>query len=107
MIKRLKREPDKIVEIPAELVEHWLKAKEMAKGAKAVKDAAQIEMLNALGDAEAGQWGTGELLTFLEQTKKGIDLTRLRVERPEIAAEYLKPSTFRVPRIKKPKKSKF
>ncbi len=107
MIKRLKREPDKIVEIPAELVTHWLNAKEMLKGAEATKEAAQTEMLNALGDGEAGQWGTGEMITFLEQTRNGIDLKRLRVEKPDIASEYLKQSTSRVARLKKPKKAKY
>ncbi len=103
MIKRLKREPDKIVEIPAELVTHWLNAKEMEKGAKATKEAAQTQLLNALGDSEAGSCELG-LLTFLEQSRKGVDLKRLRVERPEIAAEYMTESTFRVARLKKPKK---
>jgi len=106
LLKRLKREPDKVAEIPTELVQHWLNAKEMLKKAEEVKVSVEEEMLAAMGDAEGGACDLG-LLTYLKQTRVGIDLKRLREEKPEVAEDYKKPTTFRVLRLKKPKKSKF
>ena len=106
-IKRMKREPEKTVDIDPVLVDHWVKAKESLKLAENIKDSAEEQMLAALGMAEAGNLGDGRLLTYFEQCTKRIDSKRLKDELPEIAAQYLKESKFRVPRIKEPKKQKF
>lgn len=105
IIQRMHREPDKTVDIDSTLVENWDKAKESRKLAEAIEEDAKEEMLAALGDAEAGRCAQG-ILTFLEQSRRYIDAKRLRDDKPDIAKEYEKLSTFRVPRIKKPKPAK-
>lgn len=105
IIKRMKREPEKVVDIDSVLIEHWQKAVQSRKAAEEIEAAAKEQMLVALGDAEAGRCELG-LLTYLQQTTKRIDSKRLKDEKPEIAKEYTTVSIFRVPRLKKPKPSK-
>jgi len=104
--KRMKREPEKVVDIETLIVENWLSAKSTLKIAGEIADKTEAEMLAALGDAEAGRCELG-LVTYYEQEQKRIDSRRLKEEKPEIAAEYLKILRFRVARLKKPKKPKY
>jgi putative phage-type endonuclease len=106
-IKRLKRVPDKIIDLDAELVKALEDAKGKVKWAEQIKDDAYAAVITALGDAEAGRFemdGEQKMLTFFEQVQKRIDSKRLKEEKPDIAAEYVKESRFRVARIKKLKK---
>jgi putative phage-type endonuclease len=103
--KRMKRLPGKIVEIETQIVQNWLNAKDNLKYANLMKEGAESEMLAALGEAEAGKCDLG-LVTYFEQQQRRIDSQRLKEEKPEIAAEYLKVSKFRVARFKKPKPPK-
>ena len=106
-IKRIKRIPEKVVEIDEKLIKEWEDAKGKVKWAKAVLEDAQAEMLTALGDAEAGQFtraGKPMLLTYFEQCRRYIDSKRLREEQSEIAAKYSKVSSCRIARLKKIKR---
>ena len=101
--KRIKREPNKIVEIDPVLVETWLDAKDKKKWSEAILEDSVGAIFKALGDAEAGTCTLG-MVTYFMQSQKRIDSTRLKEERPDIANEYTKESKFRVLRLKKPKK---
>jgi len=103
--KRMKRELEKVVEIDNQIVQNWLNAKENLKHAELMKDGAEAEILAALGDAEAGKCDLG-MVTYFEQQQRRIDSQRLKDEKPDIAAEYLKVSKFRVARLKKPEPPK-
>ena len=106
MAKRMKRIPKKTVKIEPVLVVNWQNAKESLKLAKEIKESAEAEMLAALGDAEGGECNLG-LLTYLEQSKRYVTASELRDAYPEIYKQLEKVTTFRVPRLKKPKKPKF
>ena len=104
--KKIKREPNKIVEIDSALVETWLENKDKVKWATAILEDSIGAIFKALGDAEAGTCTLG-MVTYFMQSQKRIDSTRLIEEKPEIAKEYTKESKFRVLRLKKAKKEKF
>jgi len=87
VLKRMRREPNKIVEVYDQLLlDDWLNAKSGAKSAKEVCEWAEAQLLTTLGDAEAAIFPNGEAVTYYEQTR---------------AAHHVKESTFRVPRHKK------
>ena len=105
-IKRIKRVPEKIVDLDAKLVKDYLDGKDKVKWAEAILEDAKSAMLTALGDAEAGTFaldGKSMMLTYFEQCSSLIDVERLRKELPEIAANYTKISKCRVARLKKVK----
>jgi len=106
-IKRIKRVPNKTVELDAKLVKEYEDAKGKVKWAEAVLEDARSAMLTALGDAEAGTFaldGKPMMLTYFEQCSRLIDVERLRKELPEIAAKYTKISKCRDTRLKKVKR---
>ena len=107
VIKRMRREPEKIVDIPEAAVINYLNAVEAEKQTKEIKELAKTEMLTHLGNAEAGRYGNeGMMITYFESIRHLIDGERLKMERPEIAAEFEKLSPSRTVRVKKPKKEK-
>jgi len=85
IIKRTIREPNKIVNVPVELLWDYQDANELRKNAQKLEDICKRELLAALGDAEVGQTEAGSV-KYMEQTKK---------------ESITKASTFRVMRIKK------
>lgn len=86
VLKKLRRDPGRTVEIDPELVERWLEAKERAKEAQRSADELQAAVIAALGDAEAGELPDGRVVTYYEQFRKGY---------------WVDDTTFRVLRIKK------
>lgn len=84
IVKRIRRQPNKIIDVPATLVQGWLDAKEAAKAADDAKEAAQATLLAALGDAEGANSPLGAL-TYMEQKR---------------AAFEVKATSFRVLRLK-------
>lgn len=86
-IKKMRRTPETIVPLKVEKVKRWLELKAAKANIIKEHDAAQIEMLAELGDAEGGECELG-LLTYFSQTRK-----------EHIVAE----STFRVARFKEKK----
>lgn len=99
-IKRIRREPETTVALDQSLVDQWLLAKEACKLADAEKDAAEVAMLTALGQAEGGITPAG-MLTYFSQSRSTVDSKTLKVDHPEIYEQYLKTSTYRVARFKK------
>lgn len=104
--KRMKRKPKKTVKIDNALVVNWQTAKETLRMAKGIKEGAEAEMLAALGDAEGGECDLG-LIAYLEQSKSYITAKELKVANPELYAKLERVTTYRVARLKKPKKLKF
>ncbi len=107
VMKRIRREPKTIIDIPpdcAPLVTEWQEAKAAFKLAEKAKDEARSRVVNLLGTSEAGLLPNGDMVTYYSQSRRMIDSKRLTAEKPEIAAEYLKVTTYPVPRLKKAKK---
>lgn len=98
-VKRLYREPESSTDLPDEVVEAWLQAKEAEKAAVEARKEAEATMLAALGDAEAGLCSSYQI-TYLQQSRANLDTKRLKTEHPELYAEYAKESTYRVLRKK-------
>ncbi len=73
VLKRIKREPDKVLadgELAADLVERMQTEAAIATAAKNRSDQAKAAVIEALGDAEAAVVG-GQLVTYLETQRKG------------------------------------
>lgn len=104
-IKRIRREPATITELDQKLVDQWLTAKSDLKQIEAAKDAAELAMLTALGQAEGGLTPDG-ILTYLSQLRATVDGKTLKTEHPEIYEQYSKTSRFRVARWKRWNKTK-
>lgn len=106
--KRIVREPNSIATVPAELVEKWEAWKLAEREAEKAKEAAFVELLAQVGDAEAWEWGAedGTFYTYYAYVRELVDSKRLKAERPDVAAEYLKESVYRTAYRKSPKKGK-
>jgi putative phage-type endonuclease len=102
MIKRIIREPNSVVDVPDELVQKWLDAQQAKRDAEKMCDAAQAEVLTALGQAECGNCSFGQV-TYFEQSRSGIDAKALKDQLPEIAAQFANITKYRVARFKKAK----
>jgi putative phage-type endonuclease len=100
VVKRVRRIPEKTVDIADGLVKQWQAAREYRLEWEKKEEKAQAEMLAALGLAEAGKFSDG-LLTYFRQSRESLDVARLKAENPKIAAEYMKTTAYRVPRVKK------
>ncbi len=100
LIKRIRREPDLVTIVPDGLVQKWLDAQQAKKDAEKLCDAAQAELLAALGQAEAGDCSFGRV-TYLEQSRSSIDVKAIKEQMPDIAAKYTTSTTYRVLRFKK------
>ena len=85
-LRRIKRVPDKVVEVPLATVEMWEKAKAKALRAKRIADDLKAALLTRLGIAEAGSLADGRLLTYFKQNRAGYSV---------------KPSEYRVLRVRK------
>lgn len=68
-LKRIRRQPNKVVRIDDDLKERFDEAKSNAKIADETKEEIQRELLAALGDAEAGECAGG-MFTYYEQTNR-------------------------------------
>lgn len=84
VVKRIRREPNKTISIPKDLVAAWQIAAEAKKMAEEELEAAKLAVLACLGDAEAGNSQLG-LVTYLETNRKGYEV---------------KPTSFRTLRLK-------
>lgn len=84
LIKRIRREPETVVEIPDDIVRRWLETKEHKKILEKEYKSATEEMLGKLGQAEAGRCSLGRI-TYLKQHRSGY---------------VVEPTDFRIPRFK-------
>jgi putative phage-type endonuclease len=101
-IKRIRRVPNAVAEISAELVEEWdrLLAERLAleKDEKAAKEA----MLAALGDAEAGDYGDPlKWVTYFETSTSTLDQKQLAREYPDAYNACRRSGSYRTPRLVK------
>lgn len=104
LLARIRREPGSWTEIEDEsLVDAWETAKADAKAAEEKADAAKAMVIAALGPAEGATLLDGRQVTYLTQTRKGIDLPAIKLAHPDFVAKYETTSTFRVLRTKKAK----
>jgi putative phage-type endonuclease len=71
LCKRMKREPNKTVDIEPYLVKTWLEAKDLASQAKEKAEQAQTAVMAAMCDAECGNCDGLGMLTYFPITRKG------------------------------------
>lgn len=95
VLKRMRRVAGKTVTVPDDLARAFVETKEILKNIKAEATRAKIELLAAIGDAEAAEWAGGGF-SYFEQGRAGIDGDLLRTKYPEIAQEVATESRFRV-----------
>lgn len=87
VVKRVRREPNKTVDVDASLVNQWQLFAAAESEAKKGKEKCLAEILATIGDAEAAVCDLGKF-TYLEQSR---------------GSYTVEPTTFRVPRFKKNK----
>ena len=82
VIRRVRRVPEKITQMPGNVVEKWQEAKARLKVAKQEQEAAEALLLTYMGDAEAGDSDMGRV-TFYEQKRAGytVEASSFRVLR--------------------------
>lgn len=68
VLKRMKRVPSKIVDVPAALVFNWKTARKIRLDNEKVEATAEAALITAIGDAEAGNSDAG-VVTYLETTQ--------------------------------------
>lgn len=91
LIKRVRREPASIADVPDDLIADWLQANRARLDAEKLEETAQKRLLGALGNAEAGESPSGRFVTYFEQSRAGYTV---------------KPTSFRVLRAPKGKQPK-
>ncbi len=98
-LKEMDRVQEKEVEIDDHLMKRYLEAKEQSKDWGKLEKELKAEILSAMGDAEVGISESGRI-TYFEQSRSGLDQSRLKKEWPELYEKFEKTSTFRVFRSK-------
>lgn len=71
VLKRMRREPNKIVPVDAALVDAVIVARAMRKQADEESEAADAALIAALGDADAGTYGPGLRFTYHTTKRAG------------------------------------
>jgi putative phage-type endonuclease len=99
LVRRVRREPNKITAMDLHVVERWLAAKAAAKTADDEREQAEALLHVFMGDAEAGDCALGRV-SFKPQTAKRLDLDALRRELPDVAQRFTRESTHSVLRWK-------
>lgn len=110
ILKRIRREPDSWVDLPADaekLIFEYQQAGYQNKENDDLREELKGKIIAMLGEAEAGRLPDGRMVTFLEQNcPPRTDTKLLRAEHPELFERYVTCGTTRVLRIKEPKKAK-
>jgi predicted phage-related endonuclease len=101
MVKRVRREPKKIVPVDPILVANYLTQKASLEEAKKAEAESRRELLAALGDAEAGDAGTEGTFTYMRQTRRSLDSKALKAEHSDLVANYMRETSFPVLRFPK------
>jgi len=96
-LKKTKRNPITI-EIDLDLFERYQIARENLDCAEESEKQLKAEILAKMGDAEVGTAGCYRMC-YKTQSRKSVDMKRLKEEKPEVVAEYMKESTFNVARF--------
>ncbi len=74
ILKRMRREPTKIVPLAVELADRLVVARAACKQAEEEKEEAERSVLTALADAEGGDLGDGRLITYMTTTRKAYEV---------------------------------
>ena len=74
-VKRLKRQPKKMVNLDEQMVQALVKAREAATAAEKAKKTATARVLAALGDAEAGLTESSGAFTYYTEHRSGYSVT--------------------------------
>lgn len=90
--RMIRRETGKSCTIADELVEAWLRAKGEADEASYLESQAKANVLAAMGDAQIGVCGAGEVRVKSIDSRR-IDSDKLRLSYPDAARECTKVST--------------
>lgn len=102
--RRIIRTPNKVVDLKADLVTQYELANAEAKTAETLRDNAKAILIDALGDAEVGEYGDSEKrITFFAQSSNNIDAQALRQQHPDIAEQFTRRRSSRVLRVVKKK----
>ena len=100
VLSRVAREEGKVIALPTDLVREWREAE--AAAAKAEKVAteakARVRALLAQNGAEFGECDLGRVSDRM-QSRRGVDVDKLRTEHPAVYAAVEKASGFRVMRF--------
>lgn len=70
VLKRVRREPGKVIPLADDLVDRWIAAKAAEKQAREDREQTEAELVGALRDAEAGSYSRG-LVIYMETKRKG------------------------------------
>lgn len=71
VVKRIRRQPNKTVDIAQTLIDAYIKAQQAESAATKAKDAAQAAILAVMDDAEGAVSDKGQKVTYFEQVRKG------------------------------------
>lgn len=87
--KRIRRQPNKSIQISDTIINHFEEAKEVFNKAKKQKEKFEAKLIAALGDAEEGVTETGKIVTYMKYERKGYQVN---------------PTSYRSLKFPKPKK---
>lgn len=104
VLKRVRREPNKIVPVPDSLALAYVEAQAAAKAANEAVDELKCRLLTAMGDAELAVSNVRDF-TYYEVTSNRLDQQSLKDDEPELVARYTRPVTYRTLRVKKHKEN--
>ena len=75
VLKRVKREPNKIIDLPGELLAEYELVEQQHKTAEKLRKDMQARIIAALGDAEGARiGGNGAMFTYLETHRKAYSV---------------------------------
>jgi len=98
-MKRMKREPEAVVEVSPVLLDTLLDATEARKLAEKAEDAAQGELLAAMGNAAAGRDANGRQYWLkTESAGMRVNMDRFKTEYAQVYADLAEPATRKMPR---------
>jgi len=104
VLKVLERKAGAQIKLPDEAVtwaDQRTQLKEQIKALEADVDDVSAKLIHTLGDAEIGLLTDGRKVTYQQAERNSLDAKRLRLERPEVAAEYTNTTSYRTLYIKK------
>lgn len=96
MIKRVRREPDKTVDVSDDTVTDWMASRDARLAAEKTEDKAKALLIAELGDADGGKSSKG-MVTFYEQSSQRVDSEEIKLLFP---GRYMKTTKHRVLRFK-------
>lgn len=87
VFQKIKRVPEKFVEIDEKLVSAYETAKEYVKEANKALDGTQALIMRQLGDAEGARLSDGRILTFMEMKRSGYMVQDTKYRQLKITKE--------------------